>query len=177
VKVKSFMRSLNVRRGVGIVLLSAGVSAVLAQGPDGPNAAASASAQSSDTSFPIPAVREIDDPHSGSRWLLVKNADHPGGPGRLLQIQRQVQPGPDGAESDASQTERLIASPVIHTGDAVRVEEHTTRVDAVLEAIALGPAVAGQPLRVRLKLRGRIVNVIARSAGRVSFADEPEARR
>ena len=33
-------------------------------------------------------VREIDDPHSGDRWLLVRDASHPGGPGLLLQIGR-----------------------------------------------------------------------------------------
>ena len=26
-------------------------------------------------------VREIDDPHTGDRWLLVRDASHPGGPG------------------------------------------------------------------------------------------------
>ena len=26
-------------------------------------------------------VREIDDPHTGVRWLLMRNSEHPGGPG------------------------------------------------------------------------------------------------
>src|ERR1035437_3168930 len=29
-------------------------------------------------------VREIDDPQNGARWLLVRNKEHPGGPGRLI---------------------------------------------------------------------------------------------
>jgi hypothetical protein len=29
-------------------------------------------------------VREIDDPHTGDRWLLLRNAEAPGGPGRLV---------------------------------------------------------------------------------------------
>src|ERR1039458_10642181 len=29
-------------------------------------------------------VREIDDPHTGHSWLLVRNDRHPGGPGRLV---------------------------------------------------------------------------------------------
>jgi hypothetical protein len=29
-------------------------------------------------------VREIDDPHTGQRWLLVRDGQQPGGPGRLL---------------------------------------------------------------------------------------------
>jgi hypothetical protein len=31
-------------------------------------------------------VREIDDPHSGDRWLLIRNARVPGGPGRLVLV-------------------------------------------------------------------------------------------
>jgi len=28
-------------------------------------------------------VREIDDPHLGTRWLLMRDPVHPAGPGRL----------------------------------------------------------------------------------------------
>ena len=31
-------------------------------------------------------VREIDDPHTGDRWLLRRNDQVPGGPGRLVQV-------------------------------------------------------------------------------------------
>ena len=29
-------------------------------------------------------IREIDDPHSGDRWLLLRDPNRPGGPGRLV---------------------------------------------------------------------------------------------
>src|ERR1700756_4635533 len=32
----------------------------------------------------VRAVREIDDPLLGSHWLLLRDSDHPGAPGRLI---------------------------------------------------------------------------------------------
>src|ERR1035438_2099013 len=31
-------------------------------------------------------IRVIEDPSLGDRWLLCRNLDHPGGPGRLLMV-------------------------------------------------------------------------------------------
>jgi hypothetical protein len=112
-------------------------------------------------------TREIHDPASGSRWLLVRPADHPGGPGRLLLVgdlgMSVLDPG-----LPIPPARSLV--PVIHAGDALLVEEHTGLLDARLEAVALGPARKGAPLRARLKLGGRIVRVIASGPGRASLA-------
>ncbi|HWG19011.1 MAG TPA: hypothetical protein VG225_00690 [Terracidiphilus sp.] len=116
-------------------------------------------------------VREIYDPSSGARWMLVQDAEHPGGPGRLIlarpgmRLPGQGQRGPMRASMPV----------VIHAGDAMLVEEHTPVVDAVLEAVALGPAAVGSPVRVRLRVGGRVVRAIASAAGRGTLAPGGEA--
>ena len=111
-------------------------------------------------------VREIDDPHTGGRWLLTHDPMHPAGPGRLVLVRgiRSAVP-----RSDGSVVEPL---PVIHAGDTLIVEENTAAVEARLEAVALRPAVAGSPLDVRLKIGGKVVRVMALAPGRAVFLAE-----
>ncbi len=131
-------------------------------------------------------LREIDDPHTGDRWLLMPNPANPGGPGRLV---RYAAPGPDTpgpgrrwaspaglrpAPAPALVPEALL--PVIRTGDSLIVEENTALVEARLEAIALGPAASGSPLLVRLRIGGNVVRAVALGPGRAAFAVETEAR-
>lgn len=66
--------------------------------------------------------------------------------------------------------------PVIRAGDLLVIEESTTVADARLEAVALGPATAGSPLNVRLKIGGKVVRAIALSPGRAAFAREEVER-
>jgi hypothetical protein len=134
---------------------------------------------------PLPAgqvVREIDDPHLGSRWLLYRDPTHPGGPGRLVQAgqvyARPVQagkaaPGEGPAAGSAPLTGKLDR-PVIHAGDRVILEEDTPVVEARLEAVALNPALAGSPLRVRLRIGGKVVAATALATGRVELAPQAE---
>lgn len=131
-------------------------------------------------------LREIDDPHTGDRWLLMPDPANPGGPGRLV---RYAAPGPDTpgpatrsaspagmhpAPAPAVVPEALL--PVIRTGDSLIVEENTARVEARLEAIALGPAASGSPFLVRLRIGGNVVRAVALRPGRAAFAVETEAR-
>jgi hypothetical protein len=125
---------------------------------------------------PVPGeiVREIDDPHTGDRWLLMRDPSHPGGPGRLVLAEsagnqaRQRQAG-----AELSQVE---LRPVIRAGERLIVEENTPVVEARLEAVALGPAVVGSPLDVRLRIGGRVVRAVALAPGRAAFQPESEAR-
>jgi hypothetical protein len=105
---------------------------------------------------PGAAVREIVDASTGTRWALVKDAAHPGGPGRLV----------------AGDSPLLRRQVVIRAGDAVLVEEHTERVDLRLEAVALSPAAAGETIAVRLRSGGRTVQARAISPGRAELAAE-----
>jgi hypothetical protein len=118
-------------------------------------------------------VREIDDPHLGTRWLLMRDPVHPAGPGRLVMIslvRGTVQVRQTGAP--ASEVIANPLQPVIHAGDRVIVEENSPVVEARLEAVALGPAALGSALEVRLKIGGLVVRAIARGPGRAALQPE-----
>jgi hypothetical protein len=116
-------------------------------------------------------LREIDDPFTGNLWLLVRDPDRPAGPGRLVlagqrtRTQQREEIGP-------TPLVPATASPVIHAGDALVVEEHSSVADTRLEAVALGSAVKGACLRVRLKIGGKVVKVEAVSPGHAVFGPE-----
>jgi hypothetical protein len=117
---------------------------------------------------PVPGeiVREIDDPHTGARWLLMRDPSHPAGPGRLVLaggFRNHLRPGDPGVEPSRT---------VIRAGDRLVVEENTPVVEARLEAVALGPAVLGSPLEVRLKIGGKVVRAVALGPGRTAFQTE-----
>jgi hypothetical protein len=122
-------------------------------------------------------VREIDDPHLGTRWLLLRNPDHPGGPGRLVMVsvtrtinqQRQL-----GASDSIPGAEPL--QPVICAGERVVVEANSPVVVARFEAVALGPAAIGSPLDVRLRIGGKVLRAVALGAGRAALQTEPGVR-
>jgi hypothetical protein len=121
-------------------------------------------------------VREIDDPHNGDRWLLVRNAETPSGPGRLVRIAAHSNESGGTAGLAAHAPEETVQLPVIHAGDRLTVEEHTARVDATLEARALAPAAVGGSLDVRLTIGGRVARVVALGAGHAAFQTETGAR-
>jgi hypothetical protein len=118
--------------------------------------------------------REIDDPSTGERWLLLRNREFPGGPGRFVRVATSGNAAGGGSEPLASQL--AAALPVIRSGDRVVVEEHTAVVDAVLEARAMKPAAVGAAFEVRLSLGGRVVRVVALGPGRAVFEPETGAR-
>jgi hypothetical protein len=113
-----------------------------------------------------PAVREIYDPHSGVRWRLVKDAAHPGGPGRLV----PVAAGEHAVSGGTAIATSEVHAPVIRAGDLIVVEEHTEVVDAALEAVALGPAAEHGTLHARLRIGGRVVQATTVAPGRAQLA-------
>jgi hypothetical protein len=135
-----------------------------------------ASIQSPAQGAPGEIVREIDDPHTGDRWLLMRNEQYPGGPGRLVRIAaRRIEPG--GASGRAAgPAGEAPPLPVIHAGDRLIVEEHTAVVDAVLEARALNPAIAGTAFDARLTIGGRVVRAVALGPGRAALQPETGVR-
>lgn len=113
-------------------------------------------------------VREIDDPATGDRWLLERDKQQPGGPGRMMLLapgKASPSTASGSVEHGGGESEPSASAALIHVGDHLIVEEHTKLLDASLEAIALAPARAGQTLRVRLSIGGRVVKAIAASAG------------
>jgi hypothetical protein len=119
-------------------------------------------------------VREIDDPHTGNRWLLMRDPSHPGGPGRLVAVEstrNQAQQDKAGSAPSRQELRR-----VIHAGERLIVEESTAVVEARLEAVALGPAVIGSPLDVRLRIGCKVMRAVALAPGRASLQPETGAR-
>jgi F0F1-type ATP synthase membrane subunit c/vacuolar-type H+-ATPase subunit K len=109
-------------------------------------------------------VREIDDPNTGDRWLLTRDSRHPGGPGLLILV--SFVGGP------SRQANSEIPPPIIHAGDRVIVEERTAVMEARLEAIALGPAIAGSSLNLRLILGSKVVRAVARGPSNAVYQGE-----
>jgi len=147
---------------MGLALLSSSCTGATAQTA----AASRVLVVSSGSETPQP-IREIDDPHSGARWMLLRNSEYPAGPGRLV-----LAGGPSLSRRDEGTPQRLI----IRAGDRLIVEESTPVVEARLEAIALGPAGPGSAFDVRLKIGGRIARVVALAPGRAAFPVQTEAR-
>jgi len=116
-------------------------------------------------------LREIEDPATGDLWLLVRDPSRPAGPGRLV-LARQRSSSQEKKDHDPALPAPAGERPLIHTGDALIVEEHTAVVDTRLEGVALGPAVAGAYFRARLKIGGKVVRVEAVSPGHAVFGPE-----
>lgn len=159
---------------VGLLAL-AGALAVAAETMGGKDAAPAVIVSSGPlVSSAAPVVREINDPALGVLWLLIKDPQHSGGPGKFVMVDKTK--GLRSADASALQGIEQ-ALPVIHAGERVVVEEHSAVVDARLEGTALEPALQGAPLRVRLKLSGQVVHAIAQASGRALLAPEGEAER
>jgi hypothetical protein len=117
-------------------------------------------------------VRVIDDPSTGSRWLLAKDAAFPGGPGRML-----LAFAGESRIGTAAATRSTRPPLAIRTGDRLLVEESSAVAEVRLEAVAMGSAPAGALLDVRLKIGGRVLRVRALGAGRAEFLAPSEVER
>jgi len=113
-------------------------------------------------------LREIDDPHNGDCWLLERDPAHPGGPGRLVLASAGQRVLPGRLQPAAALDQAL---PVIRSGDRVVVEEHSAQADARLEAVAMGPAMAGASFSVRLTIGGQVMRVVALAAGHAAVSE------
>jgi hypothetical protein len=131
-------------------------------------------------------LREIDDLHTGDRWLLMRNDQNPGGPGRMVLVTADRRPiamsaqqgaGQVGAgHTEAGHAEEAVAPPIIRSGDRLIIEKHTAVVDAVLEARAVTPAALGATFDVRLTIGGKVVRAVALGSGRAAFQTLTGAR-
>jgi hypothetical protein len=119
----------------------------------------------------LPILREIRDPHTGVCWQLLLNAAAPAGPAQMTQA---ATPENSCARRPADQDAQRFA---IRRGDRVVVEEHTRAADARLEAVAMGAAMVGSSLDLRLKIGGRVVRAVAIAPGRAALLPVTEVRR
>ncbi|MGA2849007.1 MAG: flagella basal body P-ring formation protein FlgA [Terracidiphilus sp.] len=163
---------------LGATVTAAGILPVaFAQSADG-NSGPRESLKSRAANQTLPGtsmVREIEDPNSGVCWLLLVNPLHPGEPGRLVRTDTAC--GRNSQSKASGPGARVAVPPVIHTGEKVILEEHSPVVDGRLDAIALNPAAAGERVRVRLLVGGRVVRALAAGPGRVALEDEEQEGR
>jgi len=160
-------------------LLLVAVSTACTQQPAGSHAQvmlSSGGLASAETMAQGEAVREIDDPHTGDRWLLMRNDQVPGGPGRLVLVAAHRSAAGSATSRAAGPAGDAQILPVIRAGDRLILEEHTARVDAVLEARAMNPAAPGASLDVRLTIGGNVVRAVALGPGRVALQTETGTR-
>jgi hypothetical protein len=120
-------------------------------------------------------VREIDDPHTGARWILMLNPEHPGGPGILEHLEGG--PGTLFEGQAAIGTIQPEFRPVIRAGERLIVEEDTAVAEARLEAVALGSAAIGSIFEARLTIGRVVVRVRAIAPGRAELQPQREALR
>lgn len=143
---------------------------------EAPPAAAADRIQVTGTAVSTPAgevVREIDDLHTGDRWFLVRDNEHPGGPGRMV-----LATGPEARPAAGTSPLRpALRQPVVRNGDRVVIEEDTAVVHARFEAVALGSAMEGGQFNARMTAGGKIVHVVALGARRAAFAPESNEER
>ncbi|MDR3723813.1 MAG: hypothetical protein P4K83_04915 [Terracidiphilus sp.] len=125
-------------------------------------------------------VREIVDPFNGDRWLLLRDSATSGRPGRLVRVPRGS--GMDSVlnvrHPDRGGSGTVPAyRPVIHSGDALIVEQSSPVLEARFAAVALETALAGARFRARLQATGAVVRAIAIASGRAALAEEVEGVR
>jgi hypothetical protein len=116
-------------------------------------------------------IRTIEDRGTHQHWILLQNLNRPAAPALLLQgaqgfsCSRFREKSGSRSKADA----RSFLPPVIHAGDHLIVSEHSSELDADLEATALKSAAIGNSLTVRLKAGGGTLSVIATGPGRATF--------
>ena len=123
---------------------------------------------------PQGVLRVIHDPSTGARWLVVRDPQHPGGPGCLVRAKAEPQdPGTSGGRMAGGQAREPVTAPprlAVRGGESLAVEDQSPMVETHLEAVALGPAALGETLLARLRPGGHVVRVIALGAGRARLA-------
>lgn len=126
------------------------------------------------------ATREIQDAGVGIVWLLVKDNQHPGAPGRLVAVDAaQAATGQPLAAGNSGDLSVPILPPrrrVLRGGDRILIEEDSPMVHLRLAGVALGPACEGQSLEARLEAGGKTVRVVALGPGRARLAQNPGAK-
>jgi hypothetical protein len=115
-------------------------------------------------------MREINDPASRKRWLLVRDEKHPDRPGRLIQADGEIR-------SQCNGVGFASFVPVIRRGDPLVVEQHSATVDARLEAVATQPAALHGEFKVRLKFGGAVLRAVAVAQGKAILLPEREKRQ
>lgn len=104
-------------------------------------------------------LRETVDPCLGMHWQWIADPAHPGWPYHLVMVGSTFPSASTASVVTASHTasepvQAVAAARVIRAGDLITVRQQSGAISARLQALALGSAMAGHPLRVRLTISG-----------------------
>ena len=166
---------MHLRMRVGATLLalaassSAQCQAVVIDGPSAMSILSSGGLPSSSADSALEIVREIEDSPLRTRWLLLRDWSHPGGPGRMVLAPDRWKESCGVLAKGAPGTIGRMPRPAIRAGDLVVVERNTAVVEARLEAIALEPAAVGASFHVRMRIGGKVARAVALAEGRAAF--------
>ena len=126
------------------------------------------------------ALREIEDPSTHQRWLLIRDRERAAGPALFV---KGLHCAPcaffaSGTINCGSSYQPPVRHvPVMHAGDRVILSEHPEVSDAELESTALEPAAPGDALRVRLRFGGFTARAIATASGHATLSPAARTRR
>lgn len=172
---------LAIRVGAALLVLAASFQAhcqkVVSSGPGSMSILSSGGLGSTAAGSSLEVVREIEDPPLGTRWLLLRDGLHPGGPGRMVLASDEGKESGGFPVKGGFGTAGRMPRPAIRAGDLVILERSTAIVEARLEAIALEPAAIGGVFHARLRIGGLVVRAAALAEGRAAFEPETEGRR
>ncbi|MDQ1694474.1 MAG: hypothetical protein QOH85_2009 [Acidobacteriaceae bacterium] len=102
------------------------------------------------------------DPISGLRWLRVGDPSHPAAPPKLVLL-RSDQGVPKGEQRFGPHATRSLC---VHAGDHLRLDAAGTAWNSMtLDAVSVGNAACGDPVRARLAVTGKLVAVTVTRVG------------
>jgi hypothetical protein len=156
------------RSGMAVAALISAMNPATGKGPQRVQAQESLAGEARDVGCsPRDLMRRIEDPGSGTHWLLFRDEKHLGGPGRLVQ---ETTSGINGCASGPARSAMdkcpEVRPRIIRAGDRLIVREQKPSVDLQLQGVALASAVAGSVLNVRLVVGGKTVRAIAAQPGK-----------
>jgi len=117
-------------------------------------------------------MRIIDDPGTGTKWVVERDVRHPSGPEEMVLVSDGGRSVASRDEHQGNQNSQKLRRPIIHSGDLVIAIEKGNVLDASFEGVAVSSAGSGEPVIVRLKIGGHTFEGIAIEPGRVRLLPE-----
>ena len=112
-------------------------------------------------------MRIVDDPGTGTKWVIERDLRHPSGPGKMVVVSGEGFSGAPRGEHQENQNSQILPVPIIHSGDFVLVIEKGNVLDASFEGVAVSSARSGESVSVRLKIGGHTLEGVAIEPGKV----------
>jgi len=109
------------------------------------------------------ASHSFRDAATGDLWVMQRDKEHPGGPGRLAMVKGS-------AETEILDMTRKREW-IIRAGDHVVIHEKTARVTARLDGVAQTAAARGERVNVKLSAVGWLVRAVAVAPGQAQFME------